>query len=231
MHASIRIRARISGFPGAVAGLFTFADNTDESDIEILTRDPDTQFRATNQPSVDSQGSVPDASRIVAIPGNVDGKGGGGNGTWNEWTTYRLDWLPTHTSFWANSISLSNNTYSVPRKPSQFIMNIWGNGGVWSGNMSVGQGATLDVEWVEMVYNTSDGGVGMEKRVGDWHVGEESEKKPRERPKAPCNVVCSVDAETVAGTPVVVGGGGSRDRVDPGWMLGIALLWGAFMVL
>ena len=52
MHASIRIRARVAGSPGACAGIFTYLDDEQESDIEILTRDDRSTMRATNQPGV-----------------------------------------------------------------------------------------------------------------------------------------------------------------------------------
>ena len=82
--------------------------------------------------------------------------------------------------------------------------------------MSIGQEATLDVEWVEMVYNTSEGGAGLEKR--------------RKKKARVCEVVCSVDAETAAGTPVVVAGG-MKIMVGSGWVLCSALLLGAYMAL
>lgn len=45
MHASMRMRARVVGDEGAVAGFFTFFDDDNESDIEILTDDPDAVIR------------------------------------------------------------------------------------------------------------------------------------------------------------------------------------------
>ncbi len=52
LHASIHVRARISGSPGACAGIFTYLTDEQESDIEILTRDEKSTVRATNQPGV-----------------------------------------------------------------------------------------------------------------------------------------------------------------------------------
>ncbi|KAI9775524.1 MAG: hypothetical protein M1839_001065 [Geoglossum umbratile] len=39
LYASIRMRARVQGASGAVAGLFTYLDDENEGDIEILTRE------------------------------------------------------------------------------------------------------------------------------------------------------------------------------------------------
>jgi hypothetical protein len=45
MHVSMRMYGRVRGAKGAVAGFFTFADDTNESDIEILTRDDTNMIR------------------------------------------------------------------------------------------------------------------------------------------------------------------------------------------
>ncbi|KAL9119871.1 MAG: hypothetical protein Q9187_003574 [Circinaria calcarea] len=178
-YASIRIRARVAGSPGAVAGLFTFADDTNESDIEILTRDVSTQFRATNQPTVDdSDNEIPDATTAVRIAAANSKK----NGSWTDWVDYRLDWLDGKTEWFINQKSVEEKTHGVPKKASRFIMNLWGNGGVWSGNMSLGGVATMDVEWVDMVYNTSDA-VGKREQSGG------------------CRTVCNVDGLKNVGFP------------------------------
>lgn len=49
-HASMRMRARVVGDEGAVAGFFTFFDDDNESDIEILTDDPDAVIRYVAAP-------------------------------------------------------------------------------------------------------------------------------------------------------------------------------------
>lgn len=178
-YASIRIRARIAGSPGAVAGLFTYADDTDESDIEILTRDVSSQFRATNQPTVDASGNeIPDASTVVPIPAANSKK----NESWTDWVDYRLDWLDGKTEWFINQNSVQSKTHGVPKKASQLILNLWGNGGMWSGNMSVGGAATMDVEWVEMAYNTS-GLVGKREDSGG------------------CKTVCNIDGVKSVGFP------------------------------
>ncbi|MCJ1354894.1 MAG: hypothetical protein MMC33_004884 [Icmadophila ericetorum] len=152
MHASIRVKARIVGSPGAVAGIFTYADDDNESDIEILTNDLDSGFHATNQPGNINGVPVPDATSFNAI---TDPTSPEKNTSWTGWTVYRLDWTPTKSEWFTNGYSVSNKTYSVPRKPSYFILNVWSDGGSWSGEMAVGGVATMDIEWLEMAYNTT----------------------------------------------------------------------------
>ncbi|KAL2863280.1 glycoside hydrolase family 16 protein [Aspergillus lucknowensis] len=148
LHASIRLRARVHGDPGACAGFFTYFDNKNESDIEILTRDPTDHLRYTNQPGVDDEGNeIPEASSDVVMPGGA---------VWTEWNEHRLDWTEGLSLWYLNGAEVVRKTYSVPTEPSSVILNLWGDGGSWSGEMEVGAAAYLEIEWIEILYNTSD---------------------------------------------------------------------------
>lgn len=134
--------------PGAVAGIFTYHSFTSESDIEILTSDPPNQVRYVNQPSYDpiSEEVVPGAGTTVSnlpIP-------------WTEWSTHRLDWLPGMSRWYVNNMEQATKTYGVPHDPSVLVLNLWSDGGVWSGNLTVGAAVHLGIEWIEIAYNTSD---------------------------------------------------------------------------
>ncbi|KAL2802367.1 concanavalin A-like lectin/glucanase domain-containing protein [Aspergillus granulosus] len=146
-HASIRIRARVRGDPGTCAGIFTYYDDVNESDIEILTRDPTNHVRYTNQPGLDANGNeIPEAT-VEAVMG--------GGAVWTDWNDYRLDWTAELSSWYLNGELAHTKTYGIPTQPSTFIMNMWGDGGVWTGDMAVGAAAYLDIEWVEILYNTA----------------------------------------------------------------------------
>ncbi|KAL2783864.1 concanavalin A-like lectin/glucanase domain-containing protein [Aspergillus keveii] len=145
-HASIRVRARVRGDAGVCAGIFTYYDDDNESDIEILTRDPTNHIRYTNQPGLDDEGNeIPGASIDAVMAGGA---------VWNEWNDHRLDWAEDLSSWYLNGELVHNKTYGVPSQPSLAILNMWGNGGVWTGDMDVGAAAYLDIEWIEILYNT-----------------------------------------------------------------------------
>ncbi|OJJ43609.1 hypothetical protein ASPZODRAFT_161507 [Penicilliopsis zonata CBS 506.65] len=146
-HASLRVRARVTGSPGAVAGIFTYRDDSTESDIEILTRDRVDHIRYTNQPTVDRHGHpIADASTEMTLPPGVQ---------WSQWHTHRLDWTDAISSWYLDDQLLLTKAYGTPKAPSHFIINLWSNGGYWSGNMAVGGAAYMEIEWIEMFYNTS----------------------------------------------------------------------------
>jgi beta-glucanase (GH16 family) len=144
-HASIRFLARVTGDPGAVVGLFTYADEKDEADIEILTADPSTTYRFTNQPSVDKHGNVIERASVTGT--NLP--------AWTDWHVHRIDWVKGVCRWFLDGQEVAVNTYSVPKKPSGIILNVWSDGGVWSGNMSVGGKAEMHLQWIQVAFNTS----------------------------------------------------------------------------
>ena len=185
--------------------MFTYYSDDQESDIEILTRDDHSVLRATNQPGVDGQGTViPESSSQVAI----SEPGSGSNGSWTDWNEYQLDWLPGNSEWFVNGISKLNKTYGVPTEPSNFQIRMWSGGNSWTGNMSIGGLATLDIEWIDMVYNTT-----------------------HDAPGKTCKTVCKVD--NTANNPVPQVASASVRAVRSG-MMTVAMLgafWAAVGVL
>jgi beta-glucanase (GH16 family) len=172
-YVSVRVLARVSGAPGAVAGFFTYYDDNNESDIEILTRDPASNIHLSNQPTTDAKGAaIAGATLNESIPASR---------MWTDWNVYRLDWLPGRSAWFVNGLQAASSSINVPATPSSFNVNMWSNAGSWPGAMAVGAQAVLQVQWIEMAFNVSgysDGG-----NSGDRAV------------------VCSVDK--LAGSPVM----------------------------
>lgn len=200
LHASVRLRARVYGNAGAVAGLFFYYDDACESDIEILTADPTTHVRYSNQPTVDAAGDViAAASHDVALP---DGT------AWTEWNEHRIDWLPGRSAWYVNGVGVANMTYGVPKLPSSLTLNLWSDGGVWSGEMAVGGEAALQIQWIEMLFNTSGPVTGppgaTTPRTGS--VDGAGRKRMR-RSEGGCRVPCTVDGVRRVGWPEYAGGG------------------------
>ncbi|KAF2691209.1 glycoside hydrolase family 16 protein [Lentithecium fluviatile CBS 122367] len=188
MHASMRMSGRVIGSKGAVAGFFTFFDDTNESDIEILTDDATDVIRYTNQPAVDEDGN--EVSTASVAPEKL--------APWDEWQTHRIDWLDQNSYWYLNNRQVAANTYSVPREPSGLVINMWSDGGEWSGNMSVGDSAEFQIQWIEMTFNTSgpvDGPAGGSNKrdLGELEKREDG-----------CRVVCKIDGVKTLGTPEVV---------------------------
>jgi beta-glucanase (GH16 family) len=213
LYATLRFRARIVGDAGAVAGLFTYADDSDEADVEVLTRLNSSTIYYSTQPSVDKEGNaIPQGS--VAVGGLPD---------YNDWHDHRIDWLPGVTRWFIDGALARTSTYGPPRKPSGLVMNMWGNGGEWSGNMTVGGAAELHVQWIEVAFNTS----GPRTGIGTQRGGPPSVTKRDlvKRKKKGCKTVCAIDAVATPGYPEIkYTAGASAEGIRQG---SVVLLLGA----
>lgn len=92
-----------------------------------------------------------------------------GGRQWSDWNVHRLDWLPGISAWYLNGNMAASTKVHVPggSEASRVIINMWSNGGFWSGNMSIGDKAELQIQWIEMVFNTSaaSSAAGMKKVV------------------------------------------------------------------
>jgi hypothetical protein len=173
---------------GAVAGLFTYYSATEESDIEILTRDPIDRIRYSNQPDFNYQtgDTVPGASTDLAVPNTFD---------WTNWLEHRIDWYDGISRWYINDQLMLNKTLNVPGHPSGLIVNLWGDGGEWSGNMTAGGQVQLAIEWIDMVFNVS----------GPLHATDEKKRDIRSllsrSTSTICHVGCTVDGIAQVGFP------------------------------
>ncbi|KAK4123980.1 glycoside hydrolase family 16 protein [Parathielavia appendiculata] len=215
-YLSLRMRARTVGAAGAVTAMFTYRDGptlaeVQESDLEIRTADPLGLIHYTNQPAYDegTDEVVPDATRNATMP---DGK------VWTEWATHRMDWTPGVTAWYVDDVEVARIAFQAPKDESNIILNAWSDGGGWTGNMTRGEAAYLQVQWLEVVYNSTEEGEGRAKnRKRDG--GEASG----------CRAVCSVDQTPQLGKPVMLWNNGAG-RVSGaagvvGWMpIGVVLV-------
>ncbi|GAW14503.1 hypothetical protein ANO14919_039060 [Xylariales sp. No.14919] len=181
-YLSMRMLARTKGPPGAITAMFTFRNNdtlskVQESDLEIRTSDPVQYIQYTNQPSWNEDGNIPQATRNVSLPTKLG---------WSDWQYHRMDWTPGSTSWLVDGKLVSSIQFQAPKDPSQVIFNTWSDGGTWSGNMTVNSSAEMHVQWIELVYNTTD-----------------SAPAPPPKPQI-CANICSIDQTSKTGTPVLV---------------------------
>ncbi|KAI3336878.1 glycoside hydrolase family 16 protein [Xylariaceae sp. AK1471] len=219
-YLSVRMYARTIGDPGAVTAMFTYKDSGDptqltrvqESDLEIRTMDPHDKVQYTNQPSYSSKGDdVPAATRNATTPIQAD---------WTQWSVHRMDWSPKDTTWYIDGNNVASIAFQVPRDPSQIIFNAWSDGGVWAGNMTVGGAAYLQIQWIEIVYNSTGNEKTTDKRNDDAVRSLPNEK----RDGGGCQNVCSIDDTTTTGIPVLLQGGASRIS-DHILGLGVAYIW------
>ncbi|PNY23861.1 Uncharacterized protein TCAP_06201 [Tolypocladium capitatum] len=200
---SLRILARTVGDTGAVSAVFTYRNaeelaDIQEADIEILTRGPRDKVQYTNQPSYTEhggQGNNPRAARNATMPRGLE---------WMNWAVHRMDWTPKCSVWYVDGEEVASIDFQVPRDASGININSWSDGGNWSGNMSVGGEAKLQIQWIEMVYNTTDknvqsqdGNIGEDDGDSD-HLGPRGRLARRDGNRN-CRAVCSIDETTETG--------------------------------
>ncbi|CZT49462.1 related to xyloglucan endo-transglycosylase-like protein [Rhynchosporium secalis] len=202
---SLRLLARVIGSPGACAGIFTYhassiPSSVQEADIEILTSDPRNRVHFTNQPFVNAAGNdVPQAT----VNGTVSSDG---RRDWTAWNVFRFDWEEKRSVWFIDGEKVAELAFHVPRDPSALILNMWSDGGVWTGEMDRFEQAYLQIQWIELVYNTSSvkAGRANEERSESGEVSRSLEKRTLGHEKG-CEVVYGVDEMGgEIGTPVLL---------------------------
>jgi hypothetical protein len=200
---SLRVRARITGPPGACAAFFTYFNDTQETDIEVLTRDPADAFHCSNQPTFDRYDQpVPGTSFNLSMNSNKTSPSSPLL-TRADWITYRLDWIPGATAFFINEWEAIASTKNVPFDESPLFVSLFGNGGSWSGPMEVGQSARMEVQWVNFAFNSSALPMAQGGEICDFNDGAfldalpEPEKMPEGNDGSPRGVLHSHTARSL----------------------------------
>ncbi|KAF2396506.1 concanavalin A-like lectin/glucanase [Trichodelitschia bisporula] len=168
LHASIRVYARVSGAPGACAGIFTYYNDTQESDIEMMTKDQAGQVHYSNQPS---SSGAPDWIDIPGATVNVS-LAQHGKKQWTDWHEHRLDWTAGFSAFFVDGVERNTSTLNVPSMASEVYLDMWGANSSWVGPMKVGMDARFDIQWIEMLFNAT----GPEPQRGYGNVCEVEDK-------------------------------------------------------
>ncbi|AEO57601.1 glycoside hydrolase family 16 protein [Thermothelomyces thermophilus ATCC 42464] len=188
-YLSLRMRARTVGAAGAITAVFTYRGSdmladVQESDLEIRTADKRNLVHYTNQPAYTDDGDVvPEATRKATMPHGLD---------WTAWAIHRLDWTPGLTTWYVDDVEVARIAFQAPRDESNIILNAWSDGGRWTGNMTRFDAAYLQVQWLELLYNSTDPDETKRSRRRQQQDGDG------------CNAVCSIDETPELGTPVLL---------------------------
>jgi hypothetical protein len=149
--------------PGACAGIFTYHGRRSESDIEILTRDPKHRVHYANQPDYDpfTDREIPGASTVADLPV-----------PWTTWATHRLDWLSDMSRWFLNDQIQDAKSYRVPDLGSMIVLNLWSDGGAWTGDIKIGESVYMGIEYIELVYNRTSDAAGRNSS-SQYHNGQQ----------------------------------------------------------
>ncbi|KAF2188950.1 glycoside hydrolase family 16 protein [Zopfia rhizophila CBS 207.26] len=153
LYGSFRVGMKLSGAHGTCGAFFWFYNNSQEIDMEFLSK----QFN-------ESQGVVNlvlqtpmsvvhgyDASntsdfKVQPLPFRPD----------QQFHEYRFDWTPERISFYVDGQWLHDMTQNIPMNPGHLFMNHWSNGDpLWSAGPP-DQDTTMTVSYVKAYFNSTD---------------------------------------------------------------------------
>lgn len=123
--------------PGSVAGFFFYANDTQEIDIEVQSKMNDQTIHFGNQPSQNSDIYLPNS------------------GVTSQIHEYRFDWVTSKTSFYADGVPSAEFTEDVPMVNGTISLNMWGNGGSFSGPEAPTTNNTMFISKIALYFNTS----------------------------------------------------------------------------
>ncbi|EEP77284.1 predicted protein [Uncinocarpus reesii 1704] len=158
-HGSFRTEFKLEGADGgSVAAFFWYHDDQNEIDMEVLTREikpREILIHYTTHPAVDESGNlVKNATAVIPIKGNKPG-------SWYQ--RHRFDWSQKELKFYFNDTMVHANDIRMPNVPGRALLNLWADGGIWSGAPSITD-VFMKVKYVVIYHNTtaSDHGMDME---------------------------------------------------------------------
>ncbi|PGH14562.1 hypothetical protein AJ80_05882 [Polytolypa hystricis UAMH7299] len=158
IHGSFRIELKMEGATGgSVAGFFWYHDDQNEIDIEILAKEfkPDSVLvHYTTHPALDESGVlVKNATEVIPLRGDDPA---------SSFQAHRFDWTGEELRFYQNSRLVHANALRVPQVPGYVYMNLWADGGPWSGTPSTTD-VFMSVKTIAIYHNTSASEEGIDK--------------------------------------------------------------------
>ncbi|KLJ07881.1 hypothetical protein EMPG_16663 [Blastomyces silverae] len=178
IHGSFRVELKLENARGGSCGAFFWyrgmhklnslgrvvfggQDDENEIDIEILSR----EFKSgwfpvhyTTHPALDENGQViSNATKVIPLRDND---------YMNSFQRHRFDWTPKELRFYQNSTQVHSNALRIPHAPGHAYLNIWADGGPWSGAPSTTD-VFLTIKLIAIYHNTSASDQGLDREFNE----------------------------------------------------------------
>ncbi|TKA29293.1 hypothetical protein B0A50_03803 [Salinomyces thailandicus] len=165
LYGSFRVWMQAPAVNGTCAAFFFYHDDSQEIDLEILSRKQPLRNNAAadgNKGFAELVNQSPDAVasgyNAVNTTGYITREL-----TFNPtqgWHEYRIDWLPDRVDIFADGAWLQTFGDYVPDRPGALHLIHWSNGDAgWSGGPPA-EDAVMGVGWVEAFFNSTGEGLG-----------------------------------------------------------------------
>lgn len=157
LYGSFRAAIKFTGVTGTCGAFFWYRNDTQEIDMEFLSKDPKAlnlvvHSPESNKPSRSVKGSgalgVMEASdSSIAWLSPVDLP--------QDFHEYRFDWMPDRIDFYVDGSLVQTTTENIPDSPDHLMLSHWSNGDPnWSGGPPM-ENAFMTVGYVKAYFNTT----------------------------------------------------------------------------
>ncbi|OJD17638.1 hypothetical protein AJ78_02288 [Emergomyces pasteurianus Ep9510] len=162
IHGSFRVELKMENAKGGSCGaFFWYRDDENEIDIEILSREFKTDWfpvHYTTHPALDEHGQViSNATKVIPLRDDD---------ILNSFQRHRFDWTRDELRFYQNSTQVHSNALRIPYAPGHAYLNVWADGGPWSGAPSTTD-VFLTVKLIAIYHNTSASDRGLDKEFNE----------------------------------------------------------------
>ncbi|CAN8096897.1 unnamed protein product [Discula destructiva] len=175
-YGTFRSSMKLTGVSGTVSAFFYYYNDTQEIDMEFLSRQFTTanasypvnlvlQSQASADADADADADAAHTSTFETVNLPFDPRAG--------FHEYRFDFVPGRggVTFLADGAVLAEMTGGIPTQPGHLAFNHWSNGNAaWSGGPpAAGEDAVLEIRYVKAYFNSTDAArqSAFEERCGD----------------------------------------------------------------
>ena len=158
LYGSFRIAMKTTPIPGTCSAFFTYRNDSQELDVEILSSQQQQQPTPNPPPSLQQHWPI---HLVAQSTLDTDSSTSIYNTTLSpptqNYNEYRIDWLPSRVDYYLNGAWAWTETANVPSAVGRLHISHWANGNpLWSGGPP-GRDAVSVVSYVKAYFNSSGG--------------------------------------------------------------------------
>jgi hypothetical protein len=159
LYGSFRAAVKFSGNNGTCGAFFWYRNDTQEIDIEFLSREPQEVNFVVHSPESDKASSIKGSGALGVIDRSESAM------PWFSFIRfaegfheYRFDWMTDRIDFYVDGLPAWTTTKNIPDSPGHLILSHWSNGGAsWTGGPPM-EDAVMTVGYVKAYFNTTTSG-------------------------------------------------------------------------
>jgi len=191
LYGSFRAAIKFSGTNGTCGAFFWYRNDTQEIDIEFLSKSPNRLNFVVHSPESDLPSRSIKGSGALGVMNHAKS-----STDWQQITEYpqgfheyRFDWMPDRVEFYVDGYHAWSLTDNIPDSPGHIALNHWSNGNpLWSGGPPT-EDAVMTVGYVKAYFNTTASGDKLKAECRQLPAGSDA--------------VCVVPHQTVPPDPKV----------------------------